>query len=468
MRSITMSVDAAHDAYAALRIPGFRRYLTGNVIGLLGLQMQATAVGWDVYSRTTSNYDLGLVGLIQFLPVLLFSLPAGFLADQFERKRIVQIFLGLSTLTSMALACISLTRAPLWTMYVTLFLAGVARAVQQPAKASLLPLIVPRSVFPNALTWHSTGFQLAMVGGPMLAGLIMAVTFPAWVFLLEGLATGLFVILLFWIPTAPQDRRPAANPVKELLAGMSFVWHQRIILSALSLDLFAVLLGGSVTLIPVFSSQVLNLDVELYWVRDVVAMLPTSVLSLFHVVVGGPHGGEATLDLKAVGNGLFRSAPAIGALVTSVALAHRSPMNKPGRLMLWSVVGFGVATIVFGLSRSFWLSWFMLFLTGAFDMISVVIRHSLVQLLTPDAMRGRVSAVNGLFIGASNELGGFESGSVAGLLDRPNDPKFGPTMSVVLGGIGTILVVGLIGWLHPSLRRMRREDLDAEKAVREL
>lgn len=408
-----------HDPYAAMRIPGYRLYWIGNIIALLGMQMQSAAVLWEIHDRTKSSRALGFVGLIQFLPVLFLALPAGHLADRFNRKRIVLVALSLLIAGSLGLTVISALRANIWLMYACLLLNGVSRALQQPAKASLMPHLVPRDRFSNAVTWNSSGFQLASVLGPGVAGLIIAAfEKPAIVYLLEAIASLVFLILLSLVSVGPQREPPRENPWRALVAGLRFVWRTKVIVSALTLDLFAVLLGGATTLLPVYAAEILHVDAN--------------------------------------GYGWLRAAPAIGALLMALILAHRSPMERAGPALLCAVAGFGVATIVFGVSRWFWLSLAMLLLTGALDMISVVIRHTSVQLLTPDEMRGRVQAVNGMFIGASNELGGFESGEVAHWFTRSNDPAFGPTVSVVSGGFGTLIVVAIVSLIWPQIRRYGR------------
>lgn len=418
--------NGAHDPYAAMRIPGFRLYWFGNIIALLGMQMQAVAVGWEVYQRTHSNRALGWVGLAQFLPVLILALPAGQLADRFNRKRIVLCALAMLVTGSLGLAAISAFQANISLMYACLLLNGVAKAVQQPAKASLMPNIVPRERFSNAVTWNSSGFQLASVLGPGLAGmLIYLYEKPSIIYLLEASSSCVFLVLLSFVYVRPQATVLQEPPWQALVAGLRFVWRTKVILSAITLDLFAVLLGGATTLLPVFAEDILGVGAK--------------------------------------GLGWMRAAPAVGALVMAVILAHRAPLERAGLALLWAVAGFGVATIVFGISRDFWLSFAMLFLTGALDMISVVIRHTSVQMLTPDEMRGRVQAVNGMFIGASNELGGYESGEVAHWFERPDDPAFGPTVSVVSGGIGTLAVVGIVSYFSPQIRQYGRLGVEGER-----
>lgn len=406
------------DPYAALRFKEYRRFLSGSLISLLGMQMQATAVGHEIFHQTNSNFAVAVVALVQFLPVLLLSLPAGQIADTYSRKRIVQCAMSVVTCSSLGLACLSFFHGPLWGMYLCLCLSGAARAFQQPAKSSLMPLIVPRSVFRNAVTWNSGAFQLGSIVGPAIAGLLIwSVGSYALIYLFEGLSTLTFVVLLSSISIPEPVRQAWSNPLQSFRQGWRFLFSQKVLLAAISLDLFAVLLGGATTLLPAY---------------------------------------EKILHVGAWEFGLMRSAPAFGALLMSVLIAFRPPLQRAGRTLLLCVAGFGAATIVFGVSRSFPLSLAMLALLGALDMISVVIRHTLVQLMTPDEMRGRVQAVNGLFIGASNELGGFESGAVAAAFDRKDDPAFGPTVSVVTGGIGTILVVAYVARVCPPLRNYDR------------
>jgi MFS family permease len=312
---------------------------------------------------------------------------------------------------SLGLAAASLWQAPLLTMYACLLASGIGRAFQQPAKAAFLPQVVPRDRFTNAVTWNTGGFHLASIVGPLLAGVLIRLTqSPALVYAVDALFVLTLIVLLTQV--VGRKHQPANEPLtlRSLTAGIGFVWRTKLVLGAITLDMFAVLLGGAVALLPIYA-------------RDI-------------------------LHVSAIGLGCLTAAPAVGALLTTFFLAHRPPMRHAGQALLWSVAGFGAATIVFGLSRSFWLSLAMLFATGALDQVSVVVRHTLVQLLTPDAMRGRVAAVNSMFIGASNELGGFESGLVAAL--------FSPVVSVVSGGIGTLAVVAAVALCWPQIRRYRQ------------
>jgi MFS family permease len=413
--------SAPLDAYAALRVPGFRWYLGANILALLATQMQLVAVGWDIYERTGQSLQLGLVGLVQVVPVILLTLVAGQVVDRFDRRLVIAGALVAMMACSLGLAGISWWQADYRWIYVCLFANGVARAFLQPAKSALLPLIVPRSRFPNAVTWSTSGFQLATIVGPAVGGLLIGVTHAAEVvYLVTAPLTAALVVALPRLHPRPAARSTEQISLSSLLAGVKFVWRTKLVLGAISLDMFAVLLGGATALLPIYAKDILCV---------------------------GPKG-----------LGWLRAAPGLGALVMSYVLTHRRPFQRAGRSLLFSVAAFGLATVVFGVARWVPLSWAMLFLAGAFDMISVVIRHTLIQLWTPDEMRGRVSAVNGMFIGISNELGEFESGTVAHLFEQPGNIAYGPTMSVVVGGIGTILVVLLVAWRFPEVRRHRRLD----------
>ncbi len=377
---------------------------------MIGLQVQSVAIGWQLFHRAhnarAGALALGWVGGVQALPVILLALPAGQLADRFDRRRIVMLGTLGSALASLGLALVSRGNGPASLMYLLLGLGATAQAIMWPARSALLPQVVPPDVVSNAATWNSSTFQVASVAGPALGGLIVNFT-TTGAYLVDAVCALLFFVFLMFLrprPVAAMARGPAT--LATLLAGVRFVWRTRIVLATISLDLFAVFLGGAVYLIPAYASDL-------------------------HV---GP-----------VGFGWLRAAPAIGAFAMAVAIAHRPPMKHAGAAMLWAVAGFGVATIVFGLSRSFPLSFLALAATGGFDNISVVVRHTLVQMLPPENMRGRVSAVNNVFIGASNEIGGLESGVTGWLL--------GPVRSVVLGGIGTLIVVGLVALLSPEVRR---------------
>lgn len=433
----------AHDPYAAFRFGDFALFTAGNLLSITGRLMLAVAVEWEIYARTHSATALGLVGLAIAVPVVTLSLPAGHLADRVSRKNIILVTQILSALTSLALALVSWKHvviphtAPLREanralagvaaiferhhpifhfddasvplIYLLLFIGASARTFSWTARSSFFPTLVPRDAFANAVTWNNSVFQIGSVVGPALSGLLVAyVGFP-FVYLLDALCAFVFFLLVFPIRRSKQVRdRSEANTWKSLIAGLRFVFRREVILATITLDLFAVLLGGATALMPIFADQILHV---------------------------GP-----------VGLGWMRAMPAIGAFVTALAIAHRPPMKRAGETLLWCVSGFGVATILFGLSNTFWLSLGLLLLVGAFDSVSVIIRGSIVQLVTPDEMRGRVSSVNNIFIGTSNEFGALESGLTAAL--------FGPVISVVAGGIGTILVVLGVALRWPETRKI--------------
>lgn len=397
-----------HDPYAAFRFSAYRYYAAGNLISVTGRAMLSVAVGWEIFLRTRSAMALGMVGLVQALPVILFAIPAGHLADRFSRRKVLLVTQLLSALGSLGLVAVSAGGAPVAWMFALLFSTACARTFNWAARGSFMPNLVPGQAFPNAVAWNSTSFQIGSVVGPAAGGFLVAwFGFPL-VYGFDALCGLAFFLFLIPIAEGRSSPRPVAGGLRELFNGIHFVWKTKVILATITLDLFAVLLGGATALLPVFAADIL-------------------------------HCGS-------IGLGWLRAAPALGAVVMGLALAHLRPMRHAGTTLLWSVAAFGVATVVFGLSRSFWLSMGMLFLTGIFDTVSVVVRHTLVQLLTPDAMRGRVSAVNNVFIGSSNELGAFESGVTAAW--------FGPVISVVAGGIGTVLVVLAAIRLWPALLRL--------------
>lgn len=374
--------------------------------------MVNVAIGWELYERTRSALVLGFVGLVQVLPVILLSLPAGHLADRYNRKTIVVVTQIVLAIASLGLTLLSFAHGPLLLIFACLLLLGIAIAFNNPASSTLLPQVVPEYAFESAATWSSSSWQLAAVLGPAAGGFVIALMNSAWlVYALNALAALVFLVLVVLLrvirQSTPAKETTTLNSLKE---GLTFLRQTQVILAAITLDLFAVLLGGATTLLPIFA-------------RDILRVGPT-------------------------GLGWLRAAPSIGALCVSFIIAHSPPFKRAGRTLLCAVAGFGLATIVFGLSRSFWLSLAMLFLLGGLDNISVVIRGTLVLTRTPDALRGRVAAVNNLFVGASNELGGFESGLVAQF--------FGPIVSVVSGGVGTILVVLAIALIWPQMRRLGR------------
>lgn len=404
-----MTEPGRHDPYRALRIPGFRRYLTGHLIGTFGFQMQGVAVGWELYERTRSALALGLVGLAQVIPLILFFLPAGHLVDRFDRRRVLMVALGGMALGAAGLAAVSVRQGPVPLVYAFLFLTGTARSLYGPARSALLPEIVPPGSFQSAVAWSTGGWQTAEVLGPAVGGALLALTGnPALIYLAHAALSLMFVALLFGVRLEVPIRPVMRASLDSLLDGARYVLRSRILLAAITLDLFAVLFGGAVALFPVYAKDIL-------------------------------HVGPAGL-------GWLLAAQAIGAVLTTLALAHRPPLRRAGPALLRAVALFGIATVVFGLSRSFVLSLAALATAGAADSVSVVIRMTLAQLGTPNELRGRVSAVNSLFIGTSNELGHFESGALASLI--------GPVAAVVAGGLGTLVVVGVVTKQWPELRAM--------------
>jgi MFS family permease len=386
--------------YVAFRSRGFRYFLTGNFLSVMGRQMLSVTVGWEVYRRTGSAFALGLIGLASAIPVIALAIPAGHVADRFSRRTILMASQLVSLGTSVALAWVSFTAADVRWTFLLLLLAGIARTFSWAARTAFMVNLVPPANFNNAVTWNSSAFGVSSIIGPALAGLLL-VHHPYWlIYALDAGCALAFFLFLFIIPAPASGEQPAspATGFSGLFDGLRFVWGTKIVLATITLDLFAVLFGGATALLPIYADRIL-------------------------------HVGPAGL-------GWLRSAPSIGAIVMAMTLAHRRPMQRPGLTLLFAVTGFGLVTIVFGLSRSFLLSLAMLILSGACDNISVVVRHTLVQLLTPDSMRGRVSAVNNVFIGSSNEIGAFESGVTAAW--------FGPVISVVGGGAATILTVLLV------------------------
>ena len=403
------SESGPHDPYAPLRLVHYRRYLLGGILASAAAEMQVVALGWELYERTSSATALGLVGLAMFLPMLLLTLPAGHMADRVSRQKLMVASQGLMACASLGLAALSYWKGPVPLAYAALATAGLASAIGRPARGAILRQLVPDHLVGTAVTWNSSGWQFASVAGPALGGVVIAVTGGAtWAFLLAFLF-GLGVIGLFG-SLRPTEIERSTEPIslESLLAGLRFVRRTELLLATMTLDLFAVFLGGAVALLPVYAKDILRI---------------------------GP-----------VGLGWLRAAPSAGAVVMALTLAHRPLTARAGPAMLWAVGGFGAATIGFGLSRNPYLSFLFLMATGALDMVSVVVRSTLNQVLTPDSMRGRVGAVNSIFIGSSNELGGFESGMTA--------RWFGPVASVVGGGVGTILVVLAVTFGLPGLRRL--------------
>jgi MFS family permease len=431
-----------HDPYAAFRFPAFGFYTSGNLISVIGRLMLMVSIEWEIYARTHSATALGLVGLMIAFPVVLLSLPAGHIADRYQRKYIVLVTQALSAICSLALAFVSWQHLaiPNWPLlqrgnhflfgiasiferhtsyfhfddlsipliYLILLISATTRTFGWAARSSYFPQLVPRDAFANAVTWNSSVFQIGSVVGPAIGGfLIVRAGFP-FIYVLDAICAMSFFLLVLPIRSSDHGISSERNAWRSLKEGIRFMLSKKVILATITLDMFAVLLGGATALLPIFADQILHC---------------------------GP-----------IGLGWMRATPGIGAFIMALLIAYLPPMKHAGKTLLWCVTGFGIATIIFGVSHYLWLSLAMLFMTGVFDSVSVVVRHTLLQLLTPDTMRGRISAVNNIFIGTSNELGTLESGLTAAL--------FGPVVSVVAGGVGTILVVLAVSRIWPETRRI--------------
>lgn len=406
----------AHDPYAALKVSSFALFCMGWFVSAIGMQAQSAAVVWEIYDRVRSAggssgpLALGWVAGIQVIPLFLLALPAGHLADTMDRRRLMAMSMFGSAICAATMAMLSYRPGSLPWMYVLLGINSACLVLGRPARSSILPLLVPQALLSNAITWNASLFQISAMVGPAFGGFAVAQSLKligsaAIAYGLNATCSLLFAILVLWIPL--RQRQIQASTDRSLLAGLRFVWRTKPLLGAMTLDLFAVLLGGAVYLLPVFA-------------RDILHVGPT-------------------------GYGWLRGAESIGAFCTTMLVAHLPPMKRAGRNMLLAVVGFGLVTIVYGCSTNFVLSFAMLVLLGAFDSVSVVVRHTLMQMLTPDPMRGRVAAVNNVSIGAGNELGGLESGLTAAL--------FGSVVaSVIFGGMGTIITVVVIALLFPQIR----------------
>jgi MFS family permease len=394
---------------AAFAYPDFVRFQRARFFIVIALEMQSVAVGWQVYEITKRPLDLGLVGLAQFLPGILLFLVSGQAVDRFNRRKLLTLCYGGFAFCSGLL--LSIARHGVhsaYPIYAVIALVGAVRSLNGPTARAILPQLVSEEHFPNAVAWNASIFQTATILGPSLGGLLYAFSHgPSMVY-----ATAMLVAVASMLSTLRIKPRTTRRPRQEIslatvLAGFRYIWRQKLILGSISLDLFAVLLGGAVALLPVYAREILKT---------------------------GPWG-----------LGLLRSAPGVGAVAMAILLAHRPVRKRAGTTMLWCVTGFGVFTILFGISHNLALSLTALVLVGATDMVSVVIRGILVQVATPDEMRGRVNAVDMIFIGASNELGQFESGLTA--------HWFGTVPAVVLGGVGTLLVIAIWAWRFPELRQ---------------
>jgi MFS family permease len=406
------SGNSSNGGRVAFTYPDFSLYQLARFLIVAGLEMQSVAVGWQIYEITKRPLDLGLVGLAQFSPGILLFLVTGHAADTFNRRKLLMTcYVGFGVCSALLLFYALSGLRTVVPMYAIVVLLGVVRSFNNPASRSLLPQIIPEEHLQNAIAWNSSVNQGGTILGPSLGGLIYAVAKgPAAVYTGSMLAAAGAVFLMTQIKLHIKARPREPLSLKSVLAGLRYIGEKKIILGSISLDLFAVLLGGAVALLPVFAAEILRT---------------------------GPWG-----------LGLLRASPAIGAGSMALLLAHRPFRSRAGLTMLWCVGGFGAFTVLFGISRSLVLSMAALILVGSMDMVSVVVRSTLVQLATPDEMRGRVSAVEMIFIGASNEIGQFESGLTA--------QWFGAVPAVIMGGVGTLLITALWAWNFPELRRIEK------------
>ena len=424
---VPIADEGPHDPYGALRVPAFRWFIVSLMAMTIGVQIQGIAVAWQLYAATNDPLALGLAGLAEVLPFLALSLPAGQWADRHDRKRLALIGIGVLVLCAALFLAMTTglhargfgTRRGVgstsWSsplvIYTVLAVSGVARAILQPARQALGTMIVPSSLYANAATWRSSTWQLGSVVGPAVGGLLFALSGP----LITYAVTLALLLVAFWGMSVVQA--PARVNVPQvaaqgagILEGVRFVLRDKLVLAALSLDMFAVLFGGATALLPVFTSTVLHVSPE--WL------------------------------------GYLRAAPAVGAVCMALVIAHQPPMDNAGRTLLFAVATWGLSIIGFALSRNVWLSCALLVMGGAVDSISVVIRSTLLQARTPPHVMGRVMAVNSIFIGSANEIGAFESGLTARLLGAVN--------SVLLGGVATLIVVASMATFSPTLRRLKR------------
>jgi MFS family permease len=404
-----------NDPYAALKIRDFRFFVFGRLMITIAITIQAVIVGWQVYEITKDALSLGLIGLAEAIPAITVSLYAGHLADTVERKKIILICVSVLVACSVSLLYFTtdlghfVLQNGALPIYIVIFVSGIARGFLSPASFSFMPQLVDRALYQNAIVWNSTLWEGAAVGGPIIGGLVFGFFGITAAYSVDVVLVILGLICIALIPNRElppvSDEQGIFDKIK---AGVNFVFNHQVILGAISLDLFAVLFGGAVALLPIFADEILNVG--------------------------------------AVGLGFLRSAQGIGAVITAIYIT-RNPIKKNiGKILLWCVAGFGLCMIGFGVSKIFWLSMALLTLSGMFDCVSVIVRSTLIHTLTPENMKGRVSAVNSIFIGSSNEIGSFESGVAAKLL--------GVVPSVVFGGLMTLGVVGITGWKAEKLRNL--------------
>ena len=409
------SIETKHDPYAALRIKEFRFFILARFVVTIATLMQSTIIGWQIYEMTKNEFLLGLTGLTEAVPFILMALFSGHIADKFSRKKTIisTVFLYLICVCSLLFLASGtgniIKNYGTSPYYIIIAITGIARALIYPAQIALMSQIVPKKYYANSSTWNSTLWQIAAVLGPAIGGLTYKFLGVQWAYCIILILIILGITLYSSIKDKPvpvQEKKETL--LQSLSSGIKFVFKNQIVLGALSLDMFAVLFGGAVAMIPVFADRILHVGIE-YW-------------------------------------GIMRSAPAIGAVLMSVVLAYYPPVKKAGIKLLTCVALFGVSMILFALSEYFILSMVLLIFSGMVDTVSVILRQTIIQLYTPDNMRGRVAAVNSIFIGSSNEIGSFESGLAARLM--------GLVPSVIFGGSMTLLVVGTTAKVAPALRKM--------------
>ncbi len=412
-----MSSRKKEGPYAALKIPDFRLFISARFCTTLAIQIQSVVVAWQVYEITNDPLSLGLIGLAEAVPSIAVSLYAGHVADVVQRKKI--ILYCLTTLLACSFTLLYFTLEPgkvflqygIIPIYSVIFVSGIARGFLSPAFFSFMPQLVPRELYTNAVTWNSTLWETAAISGLALGGLLYGLFGITTAYMMDVFLTFSGLILLTQVgykPIPPETTE--VGLAEKIKAGLRFVFHNKIILGAISLELFAVLFGGAVALLPIFAKEILFI---------------------------GP-----------IGLGILRAAPSLGALIIAFYITHHPIQKNTGKILLACVAGFGICMILFALSTQFWLSLIILIASGGFDCISVIIRITLLQTLTPENIKGRVSAVNHIFVGSSNEIGMFESGVAARIM--------GTVPSVIFGGCMTLLVVGLTGWFAKSLRRLQK------------
>jgi MFS family permease len=404
------------DAYAVLRIADFRLFISSRFCVTLAIQIQGVIVGYQVYEITKDAFSLGMIGLAEAIPSIAVSLYAGHVADVVMRKKIILSCLATLVFCSGALLLFTtdvssvITTFGVLPIYSVIFISGIARGFLTPANFSFMPQLVPREQFQNAVTLNSTIWETASIAGPALAGVLYGFLGITVAYAVDVSLTIIGLLLVLNVADRPlPPKSDEQGMIEKIKAGLRFVFTNKLILASLSLDLFAVLFGGAIALLPIFADQILGVG--------------------------------------KVGFGILRSAPSIGALIIAFVIMHNPVKRNMGRLLLWCVAGFGLCMIGFALSKSFWLSLVLLIATGCFDCVSVIIRLTILQTLTPENMKGRVSAVNNIFVGSSNEIGMFESGVAA--------KAMGVVPSVIFGGCMTVAVVATIGWAGKSLRRLQ-------------